>query len=1634
MDNIDYISAADTSNVQAGGTSIYDSILGAAGPGTIGAVVSGFNAIANTGIDLTNKIFGSTIDRVSTIDTLNKIDSSFGDYYQQHQGGVDATGMLLGSLLPGTLAIKGLKLAQAGEMGGAFKSILGFASTRETAYLQSALDQLAVEGGTVFTRINQNKLLSMAWGTADQVLQAAAYETATALTMKASPVLDADSWTDIGWDIVKTGLSGGALGGALGAFATNKFIKTAGNLVEAKLRPLDVVDRIGATDLDFGDKAFSIINALTKLPKEALDGTVQLTNVPKGIVPTLDISRLQSTTLATTISRGLTEFQDSLVNVVPGDVTVGKAFASGLMKIAQAGTEAGANTPEIRKTLLNYLGNLKSVEAIGARPLSVAGDVQYLDASADLATQSPFTTTRPGPGATPYRVIGDQSQTKIGTYGKDALTAQEAWDAGFDVMIDPKTKHLSVNPQSQIYQRITQEDADSSLMFLNTRSLATSFDTVPTAADLATAEHPLDVNIGGVQSGDKTWTYKTDVYNAPVTAADATSRMAWASELKKIYGRIDANDLALLDAMLENPSRAMPGVSIYIPETGKTVLKDEIPDFASFVFDRKYNSAIKLLQDAGEKADLRTIAYKLNVTPEWLENATSTQFSTQEAFNHTGWKQSISQYMDRQNLVLRYDTKGIAAANEEASNVVAYYTRVQEAQQRVQDATAAVLGDAYKNFPVIEGSMAMDATSQTVGASMFGASNPSLSDIRSTLQYVGQQTTKTATDRSNDVMKVIQTPLSVAMQDPRVMGELGMFLAKVRTTPEGMALYTDAGGQAHLVDLPSYRAVQNGMHPKFATDIPLSEEAANVIDTHHYLYLQRMDQENTLLAAQGVYRDLSRDRLYAPPVDTKKFPYFAFVKHKEGKLFGSSDTAMISAKSADELQSMIAQVQSDPSLVVLTKGDTAAYYKAKGDYDYSQGLNASQLNSELQSKFKLTNYYPNLTPEAVAEEFVNYHVKAETKLVRDAVAANYGPTFADLDGLSERYMQAADSAFRATGSRLQGAPTDPFGDYKRLALGVSKQSDYTIWQDMNDFVDAQGTRAYRAMSQAVLDARSNKISWDDANNLAETFGFGKRYPDETAFNLAQTAPDRNLLKIAISKANAILSTGIIRLDQINSLINTISTPILAGTFVSAFKNMVANDPQLAALYEGLTNIKVPGQPLQVPSLLRLLGNAIADYPGDKGGLMKRFQDIGTVKDTGSLFQDFIRDVSLTPNIIPKDFAAKVDGWVEKAASLSFNQRAEDFTRYVSSHIGMQLTDPLVQAGRITIQDQNALISNIVNKIQGNYVPSQRPMIFQGTLGSAVGLFQTYQFNLLQQLFGHIENKDAKTVATLLGLQTGIFGLNGLPLFDAINTHLIGGANINPQHKDAYSAATTIAGRELGDWLMYGTASAFPLARGVLPALYSRGDINPRNISVIPISPLDVPAVSASIKLVQNLVNMGKMVANGSDISGALLQGLEHNGISRPLAGIAQIMQGASTTTQGNLIAANSDILSIANFARIAGAKPLDEAVASNELYRSQVYQAMDKERTDVVGEAIKQKLRGNQPITDDDWSTFQAKYAAAGGNIQGFARAVQRWNKEANVSVVNSVMQHSKTMKGQMLNEVLGGDSLADFNNQLNQP
>jgi hypothetical protein len=185
---------------------------------------------------------------------------------------------------------------------------------------------------------------------------------------------------------------------------------------------------------------------------------------------------------------------------------------------------------------------------------------------------------------------------------------------------------------------------------------------------------------------------------------------------------------------------------------------------------------------------------------------------------------------------------------------------------------------------------------------------------------------------------------------------------------------------------------------------------------------------------------------------------------------------------------------------------------------------------------------------------------------------------------------------------------------------------------------------------------------------------------------------------------------------------------------------------------------------------------------------------------------------------------KLKAIADKGEKYSGNTFAEEFNRFISADVMKQLTDLGEKHGLLDPRESLTYINNFVNRVEGNVIATQRPGLFQGPLGQAIGLFQSYQFNLLQQMFRYVAEGDKKDLGMLLGLQGTFYGLQGEPGFKFLNDHIVGTASGNQNHRDMYDAVRGTVGKEGANWLLYGTASNM-----LQTNIYSRGDINPRRL-------------------------------------------------------------------------------------------------------------------------------------------------------------------------------------------------------------
>lgn len=1676
---------ADTADAQAGTmASLSDAIT----KGVPAAAISGVLGIANTMLDMGNK------EKFDVGETIRKFDEGAGDYYDQHQSGVDLVGFVGASLVPGSWSIKAARAVGAAEGAGVIGRGLSLAATKKAYYLEEALKETAQGGGVIKSMLSVNRRKQLGWEFADQALMASAAEIGIAATMHDSTVFDNATAGDFAWNMVLGTVAGGVLGGALGSMGAKGILKSARKEIQGAMREVDVVNPHGDLGLTKGTELLAFAESIAKLPQRFDDMTFNYRVDGKARSMELPVSDALKSAQDKTLRKAYDNLAIQFNTLAGGNATTGQAFFDFIMEAQSASRAMGRTGDEVISDIAGQLANLQKVghvdlaeAALDARKFYVnlspaAGAADSKDAFLSLLS------TKPGKGfgRQAYQLADDVTAgalriEKYADLQTPNLATAFKFNKGIDAVQLPDGS-LRINPFSKNILKI-KEDPNRVKMFIDLETGTHTPETIATFGDVIT-KNGITRGEDFISAGTKRTTFQMPaaaVADFTVSPLQASARFAWAAdkniaEIVRLTGnRVDLDDLPILQRLVELEPKIAEATleKMKFIDNGKEIPFAQVPSLQSLAEVKRLEILERELTrfsdgSLGSVPDLRAMAAHLNVSREWVQDAIARDFQLPTSGQQAkGVVLPTADALRPKTVQAEWSFEKIRGAMtpEEAYNMnmgpshlaskeLTRQYQIEIRQQVNREAAKSVLGADDALIHDLN-SLSRDTDIGGAGATTLGASNAGYGEkAKLFVQDTGKNVALISQRWRDAVVETLSPHINRLRDSLEDSAELGIVTNALRSNPNKFVFnpanpkqlisteVRDAMRAGATVDDAARALTDAGSKHAHTYDIG-SDAVADFLRASTGINATRQGKFTTLLNAAGLTRKITDDIVYAPPINTTKYSNHAIVRTKE-KIGVGSDNAMIVAHSEEQLRELVGKVDKD-KFDVLFKGNTDDWYKRLGEYDYSLGINDARVNSELARTGALHDFFPETRFKNIAEDWLEWHAKQEEKLVRTAVEVKNRQFFSEVNHLSEVYRLEAESTARGIGSKAKGKIADPFGDYIKTALNISKQQEIPLLDSLNDFVDKVSLKAGDALEKAFHDARKQTVSWEEANRISAKYGMGTPYMDEATYFTANARYPQNIVRTALQKANLWLATTTLRLDFANSLVNIISTPILLGTEMQSIKGLVANDSALAGKLRELTSLQVPGQPFRMPSTVQLAGKGISNFFGaNKQALMERYRKIGAVKEVTQLYHEVLDDLSFRSTLSPSQFADKVSAAVEKGAKITGNTFAEDFTRFISADVMRQLSDPVVAAGKMTVREQDAYISTFVNRVQGNYTTSQRPIVFQGTTGAAVSLFQTYAFNVLQQLHRHMEAGDKKSLAVFGGLQSTVFGFNGLPFFDAVNTHLIGSWMAgNKEHNDAYSVLPGF-NKELGDWMLYGTASAMPLFAGSSPALYTRGDINPRHVTILPVYPQDVPAVQAATKLATTVWNFGKNVAGGADVSDAMLAGLEHQGLNRPLAGFAQLLAGRTTTSKGTLVSAANEMqstsylgalaqrtVSVEGVSRLLGARPMDEAIALNNLYRNKTYEALDKSRIERLGTVVKTKLYGGDSPTQEEMDDFMLRYTRSGGRAESFNSFMLRATRDSNVSIINQTMAKTNTPYGKKLKTIMGGEQVRDYTNHL---
>lgn len=1561
--------------------------FGNAGKMMATSVLSGVDSFYNTGIQVANW-FGANAQQRDTEQWITSIDSDLGLYYTDNKDAADIAGFVLGAFVPGLGGIKlfnagqrALKIAaNEGKLGSNLSKATGLLIPKTDQYVDAAIKQMR-ESTTTMKLINANTIRAFGAGIHQNVLEAAAFEVAVQATMFKSPILDEQDTYDIAKNLVIGGLVGGVVGGAFSAASTIGKVKAAQRIENVARLPF--TGRIAFSEAATPDQRIIL------LAEDSDAAAIPLViTTPKGEVINNNFA-VNKNLYDDKLRKNSNDIRSNIHNLTANDPLLANIVANSSVGLGHQQMFANfIGTKEISR-----INELSKAERALARELK-QGPVKpnFATRYVKLIGEDLGQVTDAAPL---YKTLGDLYPGKeavISAVKRYKFDAKTEWNPLETIKKSP-TAYLQGEARFIWAQDILKE--------IKPGTVINEFD-IP-LLQRAYTDKNLNIKVsiaGGLE------------YQVPAS-------------LDELYGLIKEKQMELATELMRT----------------KTAFKSNTDAVSAVTNLRK--SYIEGTQSSSEFSDVFAMQ---SAHRDYIDSLKAKNLSTTNAAEAIDPK-----YLPKW-AKFTYD---LESANVGDGNILDAMVYLKETQKLYQEegrrVASKVLSQTNVNlFPDIPDSALLSSSGTGSGPGLISFENSNYGTIGSHMAFIGSQSREAKAAMKRVTNERLDSSITRLASKPEAAIEFESINQKITRSPEHWvyddevdALITKKAVRefSEAENLTTrYDETQVFGQLKIANydDIPEDQiifiknaETSDFIKQHIQRTGQRTNDFRDIRSAQG-HTDVKDPNVFRPiRPNLRDFPHFAFVVDE--KVTGTGHMTMLHAATEKELGQLIDRVPKD-RYKVITKAESEEYKRARGEYEYSRSLHENYIDTSLKKDGVFSNFFPKADPKRIVDDILQQHYRDDEVLVYEAVRLMYEPQFNFLEDLGKSYSKIATSQFGRSISSLEKITDNPYFNYIKTALDISKVAEYPILYSFNKTLDSAFSRGW-AVIRDTFDGAKSSVDLDAVNAALDKYGMKPASMgayDAGMYDLMNHTAPRGDLTRFVKSMNAVLSRFVLGLDPLNALNNAIGSNILRTTELkSILRAIEAGDTNTAGELSKLAKVVVPGTTDEIFSTPKLISRAIQNYWGPNKALyIAKYKEAGYIKDLTEQFHLMVEDFTLKGTETAAELSRRTNSAFEKAKeitrkgeTLTGNTFAEEFNRFITANVMDQITGVAVRNGIMTQKEALSYINTFVNRVEGNVIATQRPLIFQGPIGQAIGLFQSYQFNLLQQLFRYVGEGSKKDIAMLLGLQSTLYGAQSLPAFQFFNQHIVGTLSGNKEHRDLYDAAYGIVGRQAGDFLLYGLPSNLLQAN-----IYSRGDINPRQVTVIPTNPADIPILSAWTRFFGSMRETITKSTNGGDIWQAFLQGIEHNGISRPLAGLAQTLQATgpegkafSTSSKGSILGSN-DLMHVSTLIRLAGGRPIDEAITNDAMFRVKSYEA--KRRADMLelAERVKTSLIQGREPDEEAVNAFATRYVELGGKQANFNKWMMDLYKNANISQaeqLRSKLNHPYAYKMQLL---MGGE------------
>jgi len=479
----------------------------------------------------------------------------------------------------------------------------------------------------------------------------------------------------------------------------------------------------------------------------------------------------------------------------------------------------------------------------------------------------------------------------------------------------------------------------------------------------------------------------------------------------------------------------------------------------------------------------------------------------------------------------------------------------------------------------------------------------------------------------------------------------------------------------------------------------------------------------------------------------------------------------------------------------------------------------------------------------------------------------------------------------------------------------------------------------------------------------------------------------------VGALNNITSTLMIRLDPADSLMNILGMASKLSTETAYIQNLVKDNPQAQAKinkvfadYFGAGKTEVGGVNLNLTSVAKAMAKAPKELLSEAGqARLDRWQKSGLAVEDIKLMSDMFQEARIKKHsfVNSKNKSKYKEGLLRAIKkSIHIASKPHRATNNYTQYVALAFGEDLAKAAGLNGAEQYQFMLKLSRSVSAISTHVTKPRLFQGAMGMAVSLYQSYAFHTAAQLLKYGADSATKPLVTYAALNTTFFGAQSVPAFKFINAQI--GQDPETGHADLYTAAYSALPKEAADFIMYGAGGALLQSN-----LSVRGNMTPRNITVIPTSFTDIPGITALSNLVGAVYdNTNKLIRGEQNIGQAVLNTTIDSHLNRPLAGLAQVVLGKSVDSRHSTISIHEETMSLASGLRVLGLKPLKETIVTDYYWRNYAYQTEDRARRNNLAEIVRLRYERDPEFFNDPQRANELldQYVKSGGKQAGFER------------------------------------------------